>query len=45
MEQEQFFLECTHCGNLVGMLHDSGVPLLCCGEKMTMLSAKEDSQR
>lgn len=43
MEQEQFFLECTHCGNLVGVLHDSGVPLLCCGEKMTILSAKEDS--
>lgn len=43
MEQEQFFLECTHCGNLVGVLHNSGVPLMCCGEKMTVLSTKSDS--
>jgi len=28
------FLICKHCGNLVGKLVDSGVPLICCGEAM-----------
>lgn len=32
----KFYL-CRHCGNLVGMLHNSGVPLVCCGEKMEAL--------
>ncbi|MGI6736436.1 MAG: desulfoferrodoxin family protein [Anaerovoracaceae bacterium] len=31
------FYQCQHCGNLVGMIHDSGVPMMCCGEKMTGL--------
>jgi superoxide reductase len=31
-----FFL-CKHCGNLVGMIHSSGVPIICCGEPMTKL--------
>ena len=26
------FLRCGHCGNLVGMIHDAGVPISCCGE-------------
>ena len=30
---------CEHCGNLVGMIHDAGVPLMCCGRKMTKLEA------
>lgn len=29
----RFFI-CHHCGNLVGILHTAGVPILCCGEKM-----------
>ncbi len=29
----KFFI-CNHCRNLVGMVHDSGVPMVCCGEKM-----------
>ncbi|MBQ8599773.1 MAG: desulfoferrodoxin [Clostridia bacterium] len=31
------FYRCEHCGNLVGMIHDAGVPLMCCGQKMTHL--------
>ena len=26
-----------HCGNLIGMIHDAGVPMMCCGQKMTKL--------
>ncbi|MEG1524317.1 MAG: desulfoferrodoxin family protein [Clostridia bacterium] len=33
MREPKFFV-CKHCGNLVGMIHDSGVPMICCGEKM-----------
>ncbi len=36
MLEPQFFL-CKHCGNLAGMLHDAGVPMICCGEKMERL--------
>ena len=28
---------CEHCGNMVGMINDSGVPLVCCGHKMTQI--------
>ena len=31
------FLICSHCGNLVGVIHDAGVPIMCCGQKMTEL--------
>lgn len=33
------FYICEHCGNIVGLLHDAGVPLVCCGQKMTKLEA------
>ncbi|MEG0919442.1 MAG: desulfoferrodoxin family protein [Bacilli bacterium] len=33
------FLRCEHCGNIVGMIHDSGVPVVCCGEPMKELVA------
>ena len=29
------FYICEHCGNIVTHLKDSGVPLMCCGQKMT----------
>ena len=32
------FYICRHCGNLVGMVNDSGVPMICCGEKMEALA-------
>ena len=31
------FYICEHCGNLVGMINDARVPLVCCGQKMTEL--------
>ncbi len=38
MSDKKFFV-CKHCGNLVGMIKDAGVPMVCCGEKMTELKA------
>ena len=38
MKETKFYV-CEHCGNLVGMIHDSGVPMVCCGQKMTKLEA------
>ncbi len=35
----RFFL-CEKCGNLVGVIHSSGVPMVCCGQKMTELVPK-----
>lgn len=32
----RFFI-CKICGNLVGMIYDSGVPIICCGEEMDNL--------
>lgn len=31
---KQKFLVCNHCGNLIAMVIDNGVPVYCCGEKM-----------
>lgn len=31
------FCICRHCGNLINMIHDSGVPVVCCGQKMEEL--------
>ena len=33
------FYICRHCGNIIGMIYDSGVVPVCCGEKMTELTA------
>ena len=33
------FYVCRHCGNLVGAIHYSGVPMMCCGQKMEALEA------
>ncbi len=32
---EQKFYTCAHCGNIIAMVKDAGVPVMCCGEKMT----------
>ena len=32
---EQKFYICKHCGNIIAMVKNSGVPVMCCGEKMT----------
>ena len=34
--KQQFFI-CTHCGNMLGLIENKGVPLVCCGEKMQEL--------
>lgn len=26
---------CEHCGNIIEFVKDSGVPVMCCGQKMT----------
>lgn len=39
MQKERKFLICETCGNLVGMIHDAGVPMLCCGKSMEELLA------
>ena len=35
MDQRYFI--CEHCGNIVEMVKDKGVPIMCCGQKMTEL--------
>lgn len=36
MRETRFYI-CRHCGNIVGLIESSGVPLVCCGENMTLL--------
>lgn len=36
MSERKFFV-CKHCGNIVGMVYDSGVNVACCGEAMAEL--------
>ena len=36
MSTNKFYI-CEHCGNLIGMINDAGVPVVCCGQKMTKL--------
>ena len=33
------FYICKHCGNIVTKLTSAGVPLVCCGEEMSLLEA------
>ena len=37
MSSNHRFFKCEHCGNLTGLILNKGVPLVCCGEKMTEL--------
>ena len=34
--KQQFFI-CEKCGNMIAMVKSSGVPVMCCGQKMTEL--------
>ena len=36
MNDKKFYI-CEHCGNVVEMVKDSGVPVMCCGQKMSLL--------
>ena len=31
---KQRFYQCNHCGNMIAFVKESGVPIICCGEKM-----------
>ena len=31
------FYKCAHCGNIITKVHDSKVPVVCCGQKMDEL--------
>ena len=31
------FYICEHCGNIMTLVKDSGVPVMCCGQKMTLM--------
>ncbi len=34
---ENRFYICEHCGNIIGLVRNAGVPMMCCGQKMTLL--------
>ena len=34
---EQKIYVCEHCGNIIGMVENKGVPVVCCGENMQEL--------
>jgi len=34
---KQKFYICEHCGNIIAIVESSGVPIVCCGQKMTEL--------
>ena len=36
MSETRFYI-CEHCGNIIGMIHDAGIPLMCCGQEMTLM--------
>ncbi len=38
MKEVKFYV-CETCGNLVGMINNSGVPMMCCGKKMQEIVA------
>ena len=31
------FFRCDHCGNIIAFMENKGVPVMCCGQKMTEL--------
>ena len=36
---EQKFYVCSHCGNMIAFVKNTGVPVMCCGQKMQELVA------
>lgn len=37
MSEQKFFI-CPQCKNMVGIINDGGMPLICCGEEMQQLT-------
>lgn len=33
------FFKCSHCGNIIAYVHESGVRVVCCGDEMTEMKA------
>lgn len=38
MAVEKAFYKCAHCGNIVEVLFNGGPDVVCCGEKMTLIT-------
>ena len=38
MSNTKFYI-CKHCGNIIEKINDSGVPVVCCGERMSEIEA------
>ncbi len=38
MEDNRFYI-CEDCGNIIGMIYDAGMPVMCCGKKMQKMQA------
>ena len=36
---DQKFYICSHCGNIIAFVKDTGVPVMCCGQRMQELVA------
>lgn len=41
MSVTERFYKCSHCGNVIGMIEDAGVPVYCCNEAMEKMEAKD----
>lgn len=39
---ENRFYICRRCGNVIGMIEGSGVPIKCCGQNMEMLESEKE---
>ena len=44
MENKERFYVCDICGNIITKLNDSGVPVVCCGEPMGHISARDTKE-
>lgn len=44
-DKHQKFYYCEVCGNICGLIEDSGVPLYCCNEEMKCLKADESANK
>jgi superoxide reductase len=38
MKNDRMFMKCDICGNIIGVIEDSGVTPECCGQEMTLLT-------
>lgn len=38
------FYKCNLCGQVVGMINETGVPMICCGEEMVVILAKSNEE-